>query len=60
VHSVIPDSAGTFSDVGYVRTFTTDPYYYSEDLRVAVRDVQSYLIVGRGTAFCVYIAQSTG
>jgi hypothetical protein len=58
-HPATPDSTGAFADTGFVHPVSDpDPYYHSERVWVAVRDV-SGVIVGRGDAACLYIDQRT-
>lgn len=44
---------GAWSDTGYTRTWTAAPYYYRETLTVTVRDLNTAVIIGRGTATCL-------
>ncbi|TYK44061.1 hypothetical protein [Actinomadura decatromicini] len=53
-HSVTVPESGQWSDTGYVHELSGDPYYYDETVTVIVRDRLSNLVVGQGTAYCVY------
>jgi hypothetical protein len=54
VHYPTTTETGSWSDLGYVQTITTDPYYYSETVVVVVRDRANSYIIGSGSASCVY------
>jgi hypothetical protein len=54
VHSVATTETGAWSDLGYVHNITTDPYYRDETVVVVVKDPSNSLVIGRGSAFCVY------
>jgi hypothetical protein len=57
-HTVRAAASGLWSDVGWVHTITTDPYYLDEKVLVEVLHPMGF-VIGRGTAFCVYTDQSS-
>ncbi len=50
-------TAGAWSDVGFVHSVTTNPYYLDQTVVVTVRDNYNSFVIGRGTASCVYADQ---
>ncbi|RFS86969.1 hypothetical protein D0T12_01535 [Actinomadura spongiicola] len=51
---VTVSESGSWSDTGYVHNISEDPYYYDQTVTFKVRDVWSNLLVGQGTAYCLY------
>jgi hypothetical protein len=56
-HNVTASATGAWSDVGYVKTVSTDPYYLDHKVNVEVKDYWNGYVIGRGSAFCVYADQ---
>lgn len=60
VNNRVLPTAGSWSDVGYVHSISTDPYYLDESVDVVVwatyvgEVVVTQVVVGRGKASCVY------
>ncbi|TDD33005.1 hypothetical protein E1287_20675 [Actinomadura sp. KC06] len=52
-HREPTDANGSWSDLGYSHTFTTDPYYYSQTVHVIVKHTDG-TVIGRGSDHCVY------
>jgi hypothetical protein len=53
-HRLSQAADGTWADIGYVRTVTSNPYYYAEEVTVGVSDAYG-TVVGSGTAKCTLI-----
>jgi hypothetical protein len=56
-HSATASASGTWSDTGWASTISPDPYYLDEQVTVVVRDLSTNLVVGGGSAYCLYIDQ---
>lgn len=54
INAVTVPESGAWSDVGYVHSIDTEPFFLSEKVIAVVRDVLTNLVVGQGTASCVY------
>ncbi|RKS79279.1 hypothetical protein BZB76_0733 [Actinomadura pelletieri DSM 43383] len=52
---VTVSESGSWSDTGYVHNISSDPYYYDQKLTFKVRDVWTNVVVGQGTAYCLYV-----
>ena len=57
-HTAMASASGAWSDVGWVHTITTNPYYLDQKVLVEVLHPMGF-VIGRGTAFCVYTDQSS-